>query len=76
MEIGMTTLLGSFRVADLRRGSFLRGFASALDLRGNSLRQYRFRQHASDVDRAAIQSDWEAVGNDLRAALGEYERAS
>lgn len=72
----MTTLLGSFRVSDLRRGAFLRGVASAVDLRGNTWRHYRPGRSGNDVDRAAIVGDWAAVGDDLRAALREYERAS
>jgi hypothetical protein len=67
----MTQLLGSFGVAALSRRAFWRGAASAFDLSGNTMRQYRFVASETVADQQAIRSDWEAVGADMRTALDQ-----
>lgn len=69
----MTTLLGTYAIDDLRRGSFIRGFATVMNLRGNTRRLYRFGASPAQVDRDAIANDWARVGDDLRAAVATYQ---
>lgn len=70
----MTYLLASYRVSLLARRAFLRGAASAFDLRGDTRRQYRFAPSSSAADARAIGADWAQVGGDLRAALDAAAR--
>lgn len=70
----MTALLGSFTVRSLRRSAYLRGFASAIDLRGDSRHQYRFAASPERADFDALRNDWENVGQDLAAALDAEAR--
>lgn len=70
----MTELLGSFSVRSLARRSLLRGAASVFDITGNTRRQYRFARTGSEADFRALQADWYAVGDDLRAALDAAAR--
>ena len=65
----MTQLLGSFSVSSLGRRAFLRGAASAFDLRGDTRRQYRYAANEALADCQAIREDWEQVGGDLRSAI-------
>ena len=53
-----------------RRRSFLTGFASLFDFVGN----LRRRKFEPDADARAMASDWQAVGNDLWAAMGQFEK--
>ena len=53
----------------IQPGSFLRGFARALDLRGAVQPSYKSRRIISRSDRAAIRSDWSAVWSDLDTAF-------
>ena len=53
-----------------RRRSFLTGFASLFDFAGN-LRRRKFEPNA---DARALASDWQAVGADLWAAMGQFEK--
>jgi hypothetical protein len=57
---------------ELRRRSFVRGVASAFDLVGNTRRQYRLGSDPASVDAEAVRADFEAVGEDLRAAMERY----
>lgn len=68
----MTTLLRTFDVSCLRRRAFLRGAASAFDLRGDTRRQFRLGTDPATVDAEAIRADFEAVGADLRGAMDNY----
>lgn len=65
----MTQLPGSFSISALGRRAYLRGAASAFDLRGNTRRQYTFTSSAAEADVSAIREDWDQVGNDLRSTL-------
>ena len=53
-----------------RRRSFLTGFASIFDFAGN----LRRRKFGPDADARALASDWQAVGADLWAAIGQFEK--
>lgn len=68
----MTTLLGTWTVGALRRRSFLMGFASAMDLRGNTARQYRWRAAPGQADKDAVSADWATIGEDLKRAVADY----
>lgn len=70
----MTALLGSFTVRSLRRRSWLRGAASAVDLRGDTRHQYHLMRTGEQADIAAIRNDWQTVGQDLAAALDAAAR--
>ena len=67
----MTTLLGSITVSGLRRTAALRGAASALDLRGDTRRQYEFYSSPEDADLDAIRNDWRALGDNFRSAVAQ-----
>jgi len=71
-EAPVTTLFGTWSVASLRRKAFVRGFASAFDLRGDTRRQYRTPRDPAIADADAIRADFEAVGADLRLAMDLY----
>ena len=51
---------------------FIDGMARIFDFTG-SLDQPRYTGNGFEDDVAALRSDWIAVGNDLRAAMGCYE---
>ena len=54
------------------RPGFLEGVARVLDI-GDTFNWYpRFRT-AAEADAFALRSDWEAVGQDIRDAIGEFE---
>lgn len=65
----MTSLLGTGTIGQFRRRSILQGFASAMNLRGNTYRLYRMGSTPDEVDRAAIEADWRQVGQDLRGVM-------
>ncbi len=52
------------------RPSFTDGFAHALDLFGNGFRSPLPNKPGHEVDAEAIASDWAAIGDDLRRAMG------
>lgn len=59
------------------RPSFLTGAAPVLDLGGTLIefrRRGRLAQPQAAADYLALKSDWEAVGNDLRAAMAVVAR--
>lgn len=68
---GMTTLLGTFTVNGLRRSATLRGAASAMDLRGDTKRQYLFYRTPAQADLEAIRNDWRALGDQFRETMRE-----
>ncbi|MCY4537235.1 MAG: hypothetical protein OXE52_03295 [Chloroflexi bacterium] len=51
----------------------LSGFASLMDFTG-SHRRYLEKQILERSDADAMRADWEAVGEDLWWAIGEYEK--
>ena len=53
-----------------RRASFLTGLATIFDFAGNTRRT----PPDPDADARAIASDWRAVGDALRWAMGRYEQ--
>jgi hypothetical protein len=59
------------------RPSFLTGAARVLDL-GGTLTEFRLRERPAEpqpaADYLALKSDWEAVGNDIRAAIAVVAR--
>lgn len=67
----MSELLGTFSIGSLRQSALLRGAASAFDLTGNTRRQYDFSPTPAEADLKALRADWEATGDDMRAALNE-----
>ncbi len=50
--------------------SFGSGFGRAIDLFG-TFDEYNTSDSNAEADRCAIESDWFAVGNDLRAAMDQ-----
>ncbi len=52
--------------------SFLRGFGSVLDISGISYKT-NIQKYTSKTDAEAIASDWRAVGDDMRKAMGNYK---
>jgi hypothetical protein len=53
--------------------SFLEGIARIFDFSG-SLNQYNSGLTPEQSDYLVIRSDWEAVGNDLRSAIGAFDK--
>lgn len=53
--------------------SFLRGLASALDIRA-TLFMFNESQTPEEADSRATMEDWYAIGNDIRGALTTYEQ--
>ena len=55
------------------RLSFLEGMAHIFDF-GGTLNAYNDRRFTGpDADAEAIRSDWAAIGQDMRAAIGAFE---
>ncbi|QTX33237.1 hypothetical protein KAR29_04910 [Aminithiophilus ramosus] len=52
--------------------SFLRGMASVLDM-GDTLSVFNTTDTLNDADSRATAADWQAVGQDIRKALKEYQ---
>lgn len=65
--------MGEFTTFLFARPSFWEGVARALDL-GGTLTQYNRAIDGRQADYLAMKSDWMAVGNDLRTAMGAFER--
>ena len=57
------------------RPSFSEGVARVLDV-GATLNEYNRSRTEEEADAAAIMSDWQAVGDDLTAAMNSFERKS
>lgn len=55
--------------------SFIQGTASVLDI-GGTLQEYNATESEKVADSTAIQSDWQAVGNDIKAGIASYEQDS
>ena len=56
----------------IRRPSFLAGFASIWDFKGN----LRRRKFGPDADARALASDWQAVGDALWTAMEQFEKGT
>jgi hypothetical protein len=72
----MTMFVGTWTADRFARRSFLRGAASAFDLRGATRRQYRAYWTPEEVDRYAVETDWQAVASDLNTAVERYSPRS
>lgn len=55
------------------RPSFIEGMARVLDL-GATLTDFNYSLTPEEADFAAIQSDWQTVGDDIRAALEQFAK--
>lgn len=56
------------------RPSFIEGVGRLVDVTG-ALNTYAYRKTDAQADADAIESDWKAVGDDIRTAMTEYERS-
>ena len=66
----MTTIVfNTFEVEPQRGRSYVRGMIETFNLRGNNSRSYHFHSTGEQADMAAIQNDWETVGQDLTNAF-------
>jgi hypothetical protein len=65
--------MGKFTDLLYARPSFLEGVARLLDF-GGTLNEYNRLDTPEDVDLVALRSDWEALGQDYRTALGSVIR--
>ncbi len=54
------------------RPSFFEGMARIMDI-GGTLNEYNASRTGAEADVIALMMDWNAVGQDLRRAIGEYE---
>ena len=54
------------------RPSFFEGMARIIDF-GNTLNRYPKYRSASEEDMLALRSDWLTVGDDIRAAISEFD---
>jgi len=52
--------------------TFLKGFASAFDITGQTLLDLPDFNTGFQRDAEALRGDWQRVGNDLRAAMGSF----
>lgn len=60
----------TFRLSDLP--SFISGMASVLDI-GSTLTDFNDSVDEDEADYKATQSDWRAVGKDLKRAMSTWE---
>ena len=51
---------------------FINGMAHIFDFTGSMSRR-RYKGSGFEADAAALRSDWIAVGNDIRKAMGRFE---
>lgn len=54
------------------RASFLSGLARVLDI-GGTYNAYNSSESPEQADRIALENDWQAVGDELREAMGRAE---
>jgi hypothetical protein len=64
-----TVILNTVHAGRSIWGTYLRGFASAFDLRGRTDRNYFLFGTPGEADMTAIQNDWETVSDDLELAI-------
>ena len=55
------------------RPSFLEGYARAIDI-GATLNEYNQNKTSEEADTAAIQSDWQAVGDSIEFAIDKISK--
>jgi hypothetical protein len=53
------------------RPTFVGGIARCLDF-GATLREFNSSPNGDQADQVALASDWQAIGDDLRAAILKY----
>ncbi len=53
--------------------SFLEGIARIFDFSG-SLDRYNVSRSTREADRRALESDWRAIGEDMRRAMAEIDK--
>jgi len=63
----------NFRSYLFANPSFFRGMARVLDL-GGTLQIYNKYETANEADYAAILSDWQVIGNDIKISIQNYEK--
>jgi hypothetical protein len=56
-------------------GSYLLGAGSVLDLSGNYF-QYNLSPDGAEADRRAIACDWGVIGQDMKKAMGLWEKSN
>lgn len=54
------------------RPSFIEGMARVLDM-GGTLNEYNTSPNGAEADAIAIWSDWAAIGQDMYAAMDDYD---
>jgi hypothetical protein len=60
------------RAINFKLPTFLKGFASAFDITGQTLLDFPDFSTGFQRDAQALRSDWQRVGNDLRAAMDSF----
>ena len=53
--------------------SFFEGMARNLDI-GNTLREYNDSLTENEADTESLKNDWQAVGDDIRISISQYEQ--
>jgi hypothetical protein len=64
-----TVVLNTFAANGSHRRDYVRGAAEAFNLRGNTSRHYHMHATGGEADAAAVENDWEAIGEDLSNAF-------
>jgi len=59
-----------------KKTTILEGIASLVDLFGRTHHNYKFDHIKLDADAAAINSDWQAVGGDMKKAIHDVTSES
>jgi hypothetical protein len=65
--------MGEFTSYLFARPSFVEGIGRLFDF-GGTLNEYNYSLDEDQADQVALECDWHAIGQDLRAAVGEYRR--
>jgi len=60
------------RVHYFKFPTFLKGFASAFDITGQTLLDFPDLKNGFQRDAEALRRDWQRVGNDLRTAMDSF----
>jgi len=60
------------RTHNFKLPTFLKGFASAFDITGQTLFDFPDFNTGFQRDAEAIRGDWRRVGNDIRAAMDSF----
>jgi hypothetical protein len=62
----------SNRVLNFKLPTFLKGFASAFDITGQTLLDFPDFDTGFQKDAEALRNDWQRVGDDLRIAMDSF----